>query len=103
MFQLSETQLENWRSHTVTSNPGAKDIELQKSGERHIYELVADMTKSSAQAGLVVGLTNAAPDVLSHIPDVPLLIPGLGAQGGRTQVEPGEALRRGRCTSQGCH
>jgi orotidine 5'-phosphate decarboxylase subfamily 2 len=37
----------------VTSNPGAKDIELQKSGERHIYELVADMTKSSAQAGLV--------------------------------------------------
>jgi orotidine-5'-phosphate decarboxylase len=66
----------------VTSNPGAKDIELQKSGERHIYELVADMTKSSAQAGLVVGLTNAAPDVLSHIPDVPLLIPGLGAQGG---------------------
>ena len=66
----------------VTSNPGAKDIELQKSGERHIYELVADMTKSSAQAGLVVGLTNAAPDVLFHIPDVPLLIPGLGAQGG---------------------
>jgi orotidine-5'-phosphate decarboxylase len=66
----------------VTSNPGAKDIELQKSGERHIYELVADMTKNSAQAGLVVGLTNAAPDVLSHIPDVPLLIPGLGAQGG---------------------
>ncbi|MBE7494242.1 MAG: orotidine-5'-phosphate decarboxylase [Verrucomicrobiaceae bacterium] len=66
----------------VTSNPGAKDIELQKSGDRHIYELVADMTAGSAQAGLVVGLTNAAPDVLSRIPDVPLLIPGLGAQGG---------------------
>jgi len=66
----------------VTSNPGAKDIELQKSGERHIYELVADMTAGSSQAGLVVGLTNAAPDVLDRIPDVPLLIPGLGAQGG---------------------
>ena len=66
----------------VTSNPGAKDIELQKSGDRHIYELVADMTAGSAQAGLVVGLTNAAPDVLTRIPDVPLLIPGLGAQGG---------------------
>ena len=66
----------------VTSNPGAKDIELQKSGDRHIYELVADMTSGSAQAGLVVGLTNAAPDVLTRIPDVPLLIPGLGAQGG---------------------
>jgi orotidine 5'-phosphate decarboxylase subfamily 2 len=66
----------------VTSNPGAKDIELQKSGERHIYELVADMTQGQAEAGLVVGLTNAAPDVLLRIPDVPLLIPGLGAQGG---------------------
>lgn len=31
--------------------------------------------------GYVVGLTNAA-DVLSRIPDAPLLIPGLGAQGG---------------------
>ncbi|MBK8091010.1 MAG: orotidine-5'-phosphate decarboxylase [Verrucomicrobiaceae bacterium] len=66
----------------VTSNPGAKDIELQKTGERHIYELVADMTAGHSQAGLVVGLTNAAPDVLTRIPDVPLLIPGLGAQGG---------------------
>lgn len=66
----------------VTSNPGAKDIELQKTGDRHIYELVADMTAGQPQAGLVVGLTNAAPDVLNHIPDVPLLIPGLGAQGG---------------------
>ncbi|MFN7564063.1 MAG: orotidine-5'-phosphate decarboxylase [Prosthecobacter sp.] len=66
----------------VTSNPGAKDIELQKSGDRHIYELVADMTAGQSQAGLVVGLTNAAPDVLTRIPDVPLLIPGLGAQGG---------------------
>ncbi len=66
----------------VTSNPGAKDIELQKAGDRHIYELVADMTAGQSQAGLVVGLTNAAPDVLTRIPDVPLLIPGLGAQGG---------------------
>jgi orotidine 5'-phosphate decarboxylase subfamily 2 len=66
----------------VTSNPGAKDIELQKAGDRHIYELVADMTTGQSQAGLVVGLTNAAPDVLTRIPDVPLLIPGLGAQGG---------------------
>lgn len=66
----------------VTSNPGAKDIELQKTGERCVYELVADMTAGHPQAGLVVGLTNAAPNVLDHIPDVPLLIPGLGAQGG---------------------
>ena len=32
--------------------------------------------------GLVVGLTNAGEDVLAGLPDVPLLIPGLGAQGG---------------------
>ena len=66
----------------MTSNPGAKDIELQPTGNRQVYELVAAMTAGHPQAGLVVGLTNAAPNVLDHIPDVPLLIPGLGAQGG---------------------
>ncbi len=66
----------------VTSNAGAADIELQSTGERQIYEIVADMTQASSQVGLVVGLTNASGDVLNHIPDVPLLIPGLGAQGG---------------------
>lgn len=79
----------------VTSNPGAKDIELQRvqssgfgvqssdSGEgKFVYEIVAEMTAASDQAGLVLGLTNAAEDILKRIPDVPLLIPGLGAQGG---------------------
>ena len=67
----------------VTSNPGAADIELQTlKGERKVYQIVADMTKASDQVGLVVGLTNASQDNLSGIPDVPLLMPGLGAQGG---------------------
>ena len=66
----------------VTSNPGAKDIELQSTGARQVFEIVAEMTRTSEQAGLVVGLTNASGDVLKKIPDVPLLIPGLGAQGG---------------------
>jgi orotidine-5'-phosphate decarboxylase len=66
----------------VTSNKGAADIELQKTGDRHVYEIVADMTQASPQVGLVIGLTNAAQEVLSRTPDVPLLIPGLGAQGG---------------------
>ena len=66
----------------VTSNPGAADIELQKTGDRYVYEIVAEMTKLSPQVGLVIGLTNAAEEVLSRTPDVPLLIPGLGAQGG---------------------
>jgi orotidine 5'-phosphate decarboxylase subfamily 2 len=68
----------------VTSNPGAADIELQHlvNGNRQVFEIVADMTQASDQVGLVLGLTNAAADILSRIPDVPLLIPGLGAQGG---------------------
>ncbi len=32
--------------------------------------------------GMVVGLTNADSSILERIPDTPLLIPGLGAQGG---------------------
>lgn len=74
----------------VTSNKGAQDIEMQKlqstndKGQdegRCVFEIVCDMIQGVPEAGLVVGLTNAG-DVLSRIPDVPLLIPGLGAQGG---------------------
>lgn len=70
----------------VTSNPGAGDIELQKTNGRQVFEIVAEMTQASDQAGLVVGLTNASGDVLSRIPDVPLLVPGLGAQGGDLEM-----------------
>jgi orotidine-5'-phosphate decarboxylase len=67
----------------VTSNPGASDIELQPLADagRRVFELAAAMTSASPEVGLVVGLTNAA-GILDRIPDVPLLIPGLGAQGG---------------------
>ncbi len=66
----------------VTSNAGAKDIELLKDvSGRHVFEHVTDMARVSSQGGLVVGLTNAA-EILPLIPDVPLLVPGLGAQGG---------------------
>ena len=40
------------------------------------------MLEGASQGGLVVGLTNAAQEILARLPDVPLLIPGLGAQGG---------------------
>lgn len=70
----------------VTSNAGAKDVELQTLADgRQVFEIVAEMTQVSSQMGLVIGLTNAANDVLAKIPDVPLLIPGLGAQGGDLQ------------------
>lgn len=66
----------------VTSNAGARDIELLKDENgRHIFEHVTEMASASPQGGLVVGLTNAE-KILPLIPDVPLLIPGLGAQGG---------------------
>ncbi|MEM7671657.1 MAG: orotidine-5'-phosphate decarboxylase, partial [Pseudomonadota bacterium] len=45
-------------------------------------ERVQAMTEGHREMGLVVGLTNAEESVLNRIRDVPLLLPGLGAQGG---------------------
>lgn len=69
----------------VTSNPGAADLETHRLADgRFVYELAADLASRApaGSAGLVLGLTNASPEVLARLPDVPLLIPGLGAQGG---------------------
>ncbi len=72
----------------VTSNAGSADFQQQKLADgRSVYELVlglgerAKEEKRATDVGYVVGLTNAA-DVLEKIPDAPLLVPGLGAQGG---------------------
>ena len=65
--------------------PGASGFGFKGQGRdewRYVFEIVSDMIKEVPQGGLVVGLTNASGDVLRRIPDVPLLIPGLGAQGG---------------------
>lgn len=74
---------------TVTSNPGSADVERQELADgRRVYELVGDMVRRSVEegrktsVGMVVGLTNADAGILSRIPDAPMLIPGLGAQGG---------------------
>ena len=72
----------------VTSNPGSADIQRQKVDGRPVYEIVGEFAQRAQQegratdVGLVVGLTNAAREVLDGLPDVPLLVPGLGAQGG---------------------
>ena len=73
----------------VTSNGGAADIERQRLADgRKVYSLVGDMVERArregamTEVGLVVGLTNADGRLLSELPDAPLLIPGLGAQGG---------------------
>ncbi len=72
----------------VTSNPGSADFQQQKLADgRSVFELVtalgerAKTENRATDVGYVVGLTNSAA-VLEKIPDAPLLIPGLGAQGG---------------------
>ncbi len=72
----------------VTSNPGSADFQRQELADgRSVFQLVTalgERSKSEGNAtdvGYVVGLTNAA-DVLAKIPEAPLLVPGLGAQGG---------------------
>jgi orotidine-5'-phosphate decarboxylase len=72
----------------VTSNPGSADFQRQMLADgRPVYELVTDLGARASMAGCatdvgyVVGLTNAG-GVLEKMPDAPLLIPGLGAQGG---------------------
>jgi orotidine-5'-phosphate decarboxylase len=72
----------------VTSNPGASEFALQRlvADGRYVFEHVQDMigraAGRAAEVGLVIGLTNASTEVMQRVVDAPLLIPGLGAQGG---------------------
>ncbi|MDR1995549.1 orotidine-5'-phosphate decarboxylase [Azonexus sp.] len=71
-----------------TSNPGGSDLQfLDVDGEK-LYErvarLAADVWNSNGQIGLVVGATFPAEiaRVREIVGDMPLLVPGIGAQGG---------------------
>lgn len=73
---------------SLTSNPGSSDLQkLQlKSGE-YLYQSVIKKVKSwnkNFNCGLVFGATNLEElkNNLDLIDDLPLLIPGVGAQGG---------------------
>ena len=82
----------------VTSNPGAADLEMQLLADgTPVYARVLDMAAqaagSPAEVGFVIGLTQAAAPVLARVPDVPLLVPGLGAQGGEISLLAGTARR----------
>ena len=81
-----------------TSNPGGADLQAQllASGERlyeHIARLAAGPWNRSGRLGLVVGATFPAElaRVRALAPQLPLLVPGIGAQGGdaRATVEAG--------------
>jgi orotidine-5'-phosphate decarboxylase len=73
-----------------TSNPGGSDLQFQKvgSGETALYELVAEKVanewNTSGQCALVVGATfpGEIARVRQIVGDMPLLVPGIGAQGG---------------------
>ena len=72
----------------VTSNSGAADIQMKNNLEPPVFETVFKFAERARRAahpasvGFVAGLTNLSDEVLQKIPDAPLLIPGLGAQGG---------------------
>ncbi len=85
----------------VTSNPGAADLELHELADgRRVFELVGDLASHASSTpagegsiGLVLGLTNASPEVIARLPDVPLLVPGLGAQGGDLEALRGKGRK----------
>ena len=75
-----------------TSNPGGDDLQNQRlasvAGEPLLYEHIATLAQSAwninGQLGLVVGATYPAEIARVRVlaPTLPLLIPGVGAQGG---------------------
>ncbi len=75
-----------------TSNPGGDDLQSQRlasvDGQPLLYEHIASLVQGpwnlNGQLGLVVGATYPAEieRVRALAPTVPLLIPGVGAQGG---------------------
>ena len=71
-----------------TSNPGGSDLQFLDVGGERLFERVARLAagewNSNGQIGLVVGATFPAEiaRVRELVGDVPLLVPGIGAQGG---------------------
>jgi orotidine-5'-phosphate decarboxylase len=75
-----------------TSNPGGEDLQdLELDSGEAVYERVAalaDLWNANGNVGLVVGAT--APEELQslreQVPDLPFLVPGVGAQGGDAEA-----------------
>ena len=85
----------------LTSNPGARDFQYLASKGVPLYEQVVRKAKrwnTRGNVGLVVGATRPAQlkRIRSIAPQLPILIPGVGAQGGDLRA----AVRYG-CTAQG--
>ena len=75
-----------------TSNPGGADLQdLELASGEPLYRRVAalaDLWNEHGNVGLVVGAT--APEELetlrAEVPDIPFLVPGVGAQGGDAEA-----------------
>ena len=71
-----------------TSNAGGSDLQFLQVGNTPLYQVVAHKVahewNTSGQCALVVGATfpNEIKEVRDIVGDMPLLIPGIGAQGG---------------------
>ncbi len=88
-----------------TSNPGGSDLQFLDVGgpstQERLYERVARLAatewNTSGQIGLVVGATFPAEiaRVRELVGDVPLLVPGIGAQGGDIEA----TVKAGRTAS----
>jgi orotidine-5'-phosphate decarboxylase len=72
-----------------TSNPGGDDLQAARMADgrplyQHVARLVQTRWNSAGNCGLVVGATypRELAEVRELCPDLPLLVPGVGAQGG---------------------
>lgn len=75
-----------------TSNPGGADLQNLEINGQPLYQRVAELAANSwntnGQLALVVGATypNEIAKVRALVGDMPLLIPGIGAQGGSIEA-----------------
>jgi len=79
-----------------TSNPGGSDLQFLSVGGKaeplplfqHVARLVANEWNTNGQCALVVGatFTQELAEVRALVGDMPLLVPGIGAQGGDIQA-----------------
>lgn len=75
----------------LTTNPGSKDLQYFSDGKDTLYQRILSKIPSWSQhgnLGAVVGATHADElyDIRRRFPTTPLLIPGIGAQGGDAEA-----------------